>query len=74
MTGFSLEFCEDIWCDLGGVTNHIKSFMLHLLKDQRDLHTEGPLNESWILLVPSPIHFSFQTYSTLTDQFSTASG
>ena len=27
---------------LGGVNNHIKAFMLHPLKDQRDLLTEGP--------------------------------
>ena len=27
---------------MGGVTNHINAFMLHLLKDQRDLLTEGP--------------------------------
>ena len=27
-------------CDLGGVNNHIKAFMLHLLKDQRDLLIE----------------------------------
>ena len=26
----------------GGVTNHIKGFMLHLLEDQRDILAEGP--------------------------------
>ena len=30
-------------CDLGGVTNHMKAFfILHLLKDQRDIFVEGP--------------------------------
>ena len=28
--------------DVGGVTNHIKAYILHLLKDQRDLFIEGP--------------------------------
>ena len=27
---------------LGGVTNHIKVFKLHLLKDQREFLAEGP--------------------------------
>ena len=40
----SLQFCENIGvgCDLGGVINHTKASMLHLLKDQRDLLAEGP--------------------------------
>ena len=29
-------------CVLGGVTNHIKAFKLHLLKDQREFLAEGP--------------------------------
>ena len=29
-------------CGLGGISNHIKAFKLHLLKDQRELLTEGP--------------------------------
>ena len=40
---FSLEkICEDVGVGeiMGGVTNHIKASMLHLLKDQRDLLTE----------------------------------
>ena len=40
----SLESSEDIGVGtiLGGVINHIKASMLHLLKDQRDLLVEGP--------------------------------
>ena len=45
-TEFSLESCNGlemgvIWEELL-TTNHIKASMLHLLKDQRDLLTEGP--------------------------------
>ena len=38
--------CHDVrcGCDLGGVINHFKAFMLHLLKDQRNLLAEDPLN------------------------------
>ena len=38
----SLEFSEDTGegHDLGEVTNHIETFMLHLLKDQRGLLAE----------------------------------
>ena len=42
---FSLEDCEDVGvggCDLGGVINYIKAFMLRLLKDQRDVLAEDP--------------------------------
>ena len=43
-SGFSLEFCEDIYtggCDLRGPINHIQASMPHLLKNQRDLLPEG---------------------------------
>ena len=35
--------CRPHVCNLGGVAIHSKAFMLHPLKDQRDLFTEGPL-------------------------------
>ena len=41
---FSPEFSEGLvgGCGLGGVSNHIKAFKLHLLQYQRELLTEGP--------------------------------
>ena len=38
MSEFSLCLLKGVGegCVLGGVTNHIKAFKLHLLKDQRD--------------------------------------
>ena len=43
-TKISIEFTEDVGvgCILGGVANHIKVFMPHLLKDERGLLAEGP--------------------------------
>ena len=38
-----LQRCRVGVSDLGGVANHIKASMVHLLKDQRDLFAEGTL-------------------------------